>query len=295
MAPSCGRDAGLRPANCTPTDGGACDQLQLIGCAANGLGLALEGDWLLSTDWQYGVVLHSLSGTAANRTLGAQMNPAIALRDGYATWMDSALHVSRAPVDGGPTVTLTTATESTWAMAVNSTHVYWVPLKYPKDTILRADLHTGAVDVVVSGEPEVTSIAVDDSAVYWTSLLSGNVCKHPLIGGTTTVLFTGQYSPFGLQLLGGYLYWGANWIPGSVHRGSVAGGAPELIVDGLQTTGLFVTDGTTLYVWSQPYLFKVPVAGGQPQALLSEWLPGALAISPSTLYFTNDGIWALPR
>jgi hypothetical protein len=284
-----------------PGSGTSCSLLRQFGCSNDTRALAVDGDWLLSSDTQLGVVLHSLTGAAPPRTLSPTMTFAVGLHDGFAYWFEDGVGAYRGPLDGGAPMALATVVPLTVKLAVNSTHLYWLQLDFPQDTIKRASLSTGAVEVVFSGPAEVTSIAVDDSTLYWSNISNGSILSLPLDGGATSVLFSGQHSPDLLTLVDGMLYWSEFSVPGAIRRGPASGGAPQLVVNGLDFVQSFTTDGTTLYGLvansgsHPPYLFKVPAAGGAAQPLFTLNNGGLIALGPTTLYLANAGLWALPR
>ncbi len=62
--------------------------------------------------------------------------------------------------------------------------------------------------VIASGQSNPTSIAVDDTNVYWTNdVTAGSIMRAPLTGGIVTVISSGQDSPVPLAVGGGVVYW----------------------------------------------------------------------------------------
>jgi hypothetical protein len=152
--------------------------------------------------------------------------------------------------------------------------------------------------VVVSGEKEVDSLAVDESALYWADILTGVIRIQPLAGGTARTLFASQRTPHSIEVVSGFLYWSEFTEQGALWRGPVSGGAAQRIASGLNYPATFVTDGITLYAWpkgGRPRVVRVPAAGGAVQTLFTTSSSGLLALSPDALYLDNGGVWVLAR
>jgi hypothetical protein len=277
-----------------------CAQVLPFACSTRGADVSVEGDWLLHSDLQRGAVVYALSGAVPPRTLSAAPERAqpSALRDGFAYWFTDTFTLMRAPVEGGPAVALASAAQRPLAMAVGATHVYWATGTIAQDTIVAVSVAGGAPQVMVSGEKQVDSIAVDDGALYWADILTGTIRTQALAGGTARTLFSGQRTPHGLEWVAGFLYWSEFTAQGALWRGPPAGGAAQRLASGLDYPATFVTDGTTLYAWPQggaPRVVRVSAAGGALQTLFTTATSGLLALSPSALYLDNGGVWALPR
>jgi hypothetical protein len=83
------------------------------------------------------------------------------------------------------------------------------------------ELLSGGLSItLVSGQSDPTSLAVDSSSVYWTTIglamnMNGTVMKAPLGGGTPTTLASGQHWPLGVRVDATSVYW-ANSEPGTI-------------------------------------------------------------------------------
>jgi hypothetical protein len=80
----------------------------------------------------------------------------------------------KAPLGGGPVMTLAQGEMLSGAIAVDQTNVYWVA----SHSIVRVPLAGGAPSTLVAGE-NAASIAVDDTNVYWTNTSEGRIASTP--------------------------------------------------------------------------------------------------------------------
>jgi hypothetical protein len=155
-----------------------------------------------------------------------------------------------------------------------------------------ASVDGGSLDVLTTGQPGSTSIAVDGTNVYWTT--SDSVVGLPLAGGPPVVLATKQLEPHGLAVDGTSVYW-AN-IDGSVMKAPIEGGAWTLLATGrsysLYAEGRSLAVDSTSVYWTNPGLgqvLSVPLAGGRVVVVASgQYLAGPIAVSAGSVYFVTD-------
>jgi hypothetical protein len=132
------------------------------------------------------------------------------------------------------------------AMAINTTHVFWVQ----DGSIVRAPKAGGdASPVVKLPAGKIQRMAADDGAVYWTDsgtgdpTWSGRVYRWALAGGKVETLSDAP-SPFAIALDGDTVYWTSSIdVGGRVLAQKKAGGATFVLAADLhQPRGLAVDD-----------------------------------------------------
>jgi hypothetical protein len=171
-----------------PVDGGAVASLatkQLLPSS-----IAVDGAyayWVVATQDDEGT--HPASGVGVVRapfdggapvSLGSSagispglsgLNKAIAV-DGTAVYFTDEQALLRLPLAGGTPTTL--ATGFSGPLAIDAAAAYWADSD--SSAIVKTPLAGGTSTTLVAGET-VASIAVDDTAVYWTNPVSGTVSK----------------------------------------------------------------------------------------------------------------------
>ena len=83
----------------------------------------------------------------------------------------------------------------------------------------------------------------------------------------------------------------------------MAGGAIETLATDQDVPRELVTDGVWIYWFAQgqnfgqptPRIFRVLVAGGKPELVLTPRTSGPLGISPTAFFFGTNQLWTLPH
>ncbi len=195
-------------------------------------------------------------------------------------------------------VTLASGQGAPYAIAVDSTSVYWSTygiFGQNNGTVMKVPLNGGVPITLASGQGAPASIAVDSTSVYWST---SAMMKMPLGGGTPVELATGvSNDPIAVGPLGAY---GSGAAGGNFSLVAVPlnGGALTALAPISETYGIAV-DATSVY-WtnfSDPCpVMKVPLRGGASTTLVSA--PGAgfgIALDASDVYFiTSDVVMSVP-
>jgi hypothetical protein len=103
---------------------------------------------------------------------GSASTALLTIGAGHIVWLDFDSAISAAPIDGGPVVTIVTASDGpplllqSNAIAADETHVYWTSLT---KSIHRAPLSGGSVEELASGYDFYGQQAIvsDDKAIYF--------------------------------------------------------------------------------------------------------------------------------
>jgi len=200
--------------------------------------------------------------------------------------------VRKAPKSGGAVTTLASGDRLS-GVTVDETSVYWIAgtPDASSGAVMKAPLDGGAATTLAVRAGAPAHIAVDDTSVYWTELLTGAVMKVPLTGGTPIVVATTR-APWAIAVDATDVYW-LSRADGVMKAPKTGGAATRLCVPGptLPTAGIAV-DRTNVYWATQfpPGLSAVSIHGGTPSGVYAETpatTPGALAIDGTSLYWAD--------
>ncbi|HEX4420276.1 MAG TPA: hypothetical protein VH165_20310 [Kofleriaceae bacterium] len=170
----------------------------------------------------------------------------VVVRDGVLYWGNLSGHtLVRMPVTGGVPEVIADHQPEPSGFDTDASHVYWTDLGNGQINMRSLDLSTPVVSIVtgqhfplgvrvkdsrvywsglsnggvhaagtdgsdaeaLAPSANSTGVAVDDHDIYWTDDLNGNVLRHPLHGGETTVVAAGQAEPTDIEVDERYIYW----------------------------------------------------------------------------------------
>ncbi len=118
--------------------------------------------------------------------------------------------IRKCPLAGcsGAPITLASAENQPWQIALDAQYVYWTGFK--DGTVKRCAVSgcNNAPTIIASGEPGPSGIAVDATNVYWTNYTSGTVraCAKEGCSVRSTVVATGQNHPNNIVLDDAFIY-----------------------------------------------------------------------------------------
>jgi hypothetical protein len=209
----------------------------------------------------------------------------------------------KVPVGGGTPVTLSAGPLSaSAAIALSGANVYWAGggICGPTGCLLEMPKSGGAATVLATVEP--LSIATDPTSLYWVT--GDSVMRLPLLGGSPTVLASGQTIWSGMALDSSSVYWVSTTFPNpdpsdpstvSVLKMPLGGGQPVTLasIQG-EPISCVAVDSESVY-WSGRGLMKVPIGGGSVTTLVpSSPSEGALvecpiAVDATSVYAARGG------
>jgi len=226
-------------------------------------------------------------------------------RRGEPGWVDSV------PRDGGCVTTLAPKEDTPVALAVDSTHVYWVDVGVvdefgdgePDGAVKEVPLGGGPVTTLATLQDAPEAVAVDGTNVYWVNL-NGTVNEVPVGGGLVTTLATGQAEPVSVAVDGTHVYWidygddPLSESDGTVNEVPVGGGPVTTLAAGQDRPVSVAVDGTHVY-WvnlgksleSTGTVNEVPAGGGPVITLATgQDRPVSVAVDGTHVYWVNNGI-----
>lgn len=124
-------------------------------------------------------------------------------------WADAAYgRILSIPKDGGAITTLASWQTPRYLAKAGNT-LFW-----SNDTgdLMSLDLSGGgaALPVLLTTDPGIDGIAVDDQFIYWANWQTDTLSRAPLGGGPTTVLASNLFNPQKVIVQDGYVYWSSS-------------------------------------------------------------------------------------
>lgn len=214
---------------------------------------------------------------------------------------DSTGTVLSVPIAGGVVHTLASAQAAPWAIAIDSTSVYWTNAAPDAGAVVKIAIDGGSPHTLASNNISPQAIAVDTSSVYWTQwALYAPVLKVPVDGGAISTLANNQCDPAGIAVRGSNVYWAQNC---GIHPGGAGYPILSVSIDGGSSTPLtkdqifafaVAVDATHVY-WSLyegafGAIVVAPLSGGAAQTLASnQGSAKFMALNSSAIFWTTAG------
>jgi streptogramin lyase len=214
---------------------------------------------------------------------------------------DSALESG--PKGGGDVTVLSSNQEPSgmFAVAVDGTHVYWSA--HTSDFVRRIPKEGGEIEIVSNQARNATTIALDDTYIYWGVTPNGNdpdqssIARAPKGGGDTEVIATGLGACPSLAIDDEYVYW-VTQIDCRVQRVPKQGGPVQDVSEASPhgRCSAIGIDGSQVFWASAVHTFGAPAAvwhapkeGGKLALLAWEEGVNGLALDESYVYFPSKG------
>lgn len=194
--------------------------------------------------------------------------------------------------------------ERVYSLALDETHVYFVQTTAAVDngggSVLRVPKEGGSLETLVTAFWNPTSVAVDDTHVYYTVAVSpdGEVRRVPKAGGAPETVLTDVDNPWDIAVDATHLYV-SEMNRGRIIRQSKLGGALQELASGWIGTGWLGLGENDVYFYAcntgactPSSFYSVPKSGGTFQ-LLFESSTGGGKVAP-TARFVQWGSWFVP-
>jgi len=210
-----------------------------------------------------------------------------------------------------PVTVLAKGLAGSGALAVDKRNAYWID--EAGGTLERVPKQGGVTMVVFSGSGGAfgpgSSVAVDDTDVYWTSAMQGGTAKGQLQrqdknGGQPTTVTQSAANAFSCVVLDSeYMY----WVQGSaVFRASKKGGAPAAVGGGLGGANCVAVDDKNAYVslagteakqHADGMIVSIPKNGGAAKAVVKDvHAPADVQIDATDAYWIDgDKVMKAPK
>ena len=221
---------------------------------------------------------------------------------------------SSAPAPGEPAsvatplasvpVLLASAQRGSSNLAQDCNYIYWTWSDgfQPRGFVMRVSKRGGNPETVVSGQADLTALAVDASFAYWTnSAAAGKIMKISLNGGRPEMVAVDPSSEVAVDASN--VYW---FSLGRLKMVSKRGGTAATLATGdEESSGRIALDSTHVY-WTNPgtweencgfckkdgSVMKVPIAGGKQTTLVAgQPGPGVIAVDSTGVYYATENVY----
>jgi hypothetical protein len=212
---------------------------------------------------------------------------------------DSLNTIAKIPKQGGSPSTFfpgAAETQMAWpTILVESNEVYWSTGSI-SGSVLASPTSGGSVSTIVSGEPVVDGLAVDETNVYFSiqegtvSAVSndGFILSVPRAGGALVTLTATDFFTTVMAVQGGTLYWADDH--GDFFTLPITGGTPSTFV-GPEAAAAIATDSANLY-WVDlitTAVERIGLTGGAVTPLAPTTAsPVAIVVDDTSVYWTQD-------
>ncbi len=194
--------------------------------------------------------------------------------------------IMRAPKDGGAAVALTPGQNNPFAVAVDSTSVYWVTYSNNPPSyggVFSAPVGGGAVvPLVPTGESWANAILVNGAGIFWDDYASNQIRTAGLDGSAPTTLAgsaVGVDTPQQMAIDGQYVYW-SNRFAFTIQKAPLGGGGLVNLATGQDPVAVAVNSVNVYWAnYSTGTIQKAPLAGGAASVVATSGGDGAWSIA----------------
>jgi hypothetical protein len=181
------------------------------------------------------------------------------------------------------------------AIAVDATHLYWADGSSLQKKPLGSD---GTVTLAPAAVQAGSTIALDETSVYWANTMPGTVMKAAKDGSGELQIAGGQTSPMRVAVDETRVYWLNQADPGQVMSAPKDGGEALVIADGQAFPATLAVDATHVY-WTTNgngfWMRRAPKGGGPAEDLSGGQLASSLALDATHAYWIRaEGVHRAP-
>jgi hypothetical protein len=158
-------------------------------------------------------------------------------------------------VETTPSQITSLPTGGAWDIAVYGNDIYWTDAT----TIMKADIYTGDVTMLASGQESPAAITVDSVSVYWVNrgteaLSNGTVMKVAMTGSSPIVIASGLDDPSSIAVDDMNVYWTNAASNGGSMKAPLDGGpVTSLVSQRFYPTGIAVDVASVYWIDGGPY------------------------------------------
>ncbi len=159
-------------------------------------------------------------GGKAGTIASAQLGPVGVVADTHDVyWANDGVDpghgsVVRAPLGGGPVMTLAAGLGGAANVALDDSYLYWT--EQHEGLVLRVPIAGGTPETLVSSQRGPTGVAVGGGFVYWVNNGGGTLMSYDLVSGAVSTIAAGLSSPSSVAIGETSLYFCENVSPGDV-------------------------------------------------------------------------------
>jgi hypothetical protein len=180
------------------------------------------------------------------------------------------------------------------ALDADAVYVAAFDRQQPTGAIYRIAKGGGEPAPIVTGQPTIGGLAVDETSVYWTT--PAGVMKVAKAGGQPAAVVAAGAAGPPIRVLADaqnlYFFWPKETGKYTLARVAKTGGEPVVLADPVYATMDLAATDTAIFYFAQEgigyALRSVEKAGGAPRTLDTGLIPsGQLAAADSLVYFTD--------
>jgi hypothetical protein len=213
----------------------------------------------------------------------------IAADSGYVYWAHPTMGLRATPVGGGATLTVSTTIAADSWVAVSNGRIFW---SAGSDILTVASLGQ-PTDVLVSGQPSISQVAVNGAGVVWTTLAGTTMAMKLDPPGSSQLLLISGPILNAIAIDASNVYW-PEPEPSAIMKMPISGGGPAIPLapsPAASPTGIAVDASNVYWTLSAGPVMRVSVAGGIPEPAFaddgSDRTATAIAADADGVYYSD--------